>query len=609
MSSRVLDVESRIEKIVLRGAVLTREVAENVTSASISLATDKVSQLTVTLADPDLLIARSGFVTKDASVAYEDLRLVIATYAINGGPAGTGGITFEARTGVVAALKARQGDFMLHNLSRSDWVVAESKAAGGRAVVQPSASFAQLSRDHQPAGVLPQPDAVKPSSWTTFERYAKELGYWVFDVGDTIYFGAPSWFRANRIGPILTCGWLGVPDKYRTLSIPECRQSDDATNKVEVTVQLPYTRAVEARPGRLLRLLGMPTFTGTYIITNVDFSLAGAGLVTVKAITPHDPIPSLGNNPDATTPISEGATEIGGKGQYAELVNAAESEGFRGQGLITIVAIALAESGGQSEKSKQNSDGSYDYGAWQINDKAWTSSGFDPTRGLELQYSAHWAWIVSRKGTSFSDWYTFDGVPPHNAAYRLRGPKGLVSKNGGQSWMEVARDSIEYGGPSTTNGPTAQSSSKSAMDFVTAALAQKGDKYVLGVTASGDNPDAFDCSELVQWAAGRVGVVFQGGSHFMYEASQHISVADGIKIRGALLFAHFANPAPGTTGHVEISLGDGRTIAARSTNLGVDIFNAYNAGGDPRFDYAGLIIGMDYGNPELENVNLNQTGR
>ena len=111
------------------------------------------------------------------------------------------------------------------------------------------------------------------------------------------------------------------------------------------------------------------------------------------------------------------------------------------------------------------------------------------------------------------------------------------------------------------------------------------------------DPEVFDCSELVEWAAAQVGVDVGEASYIQYldmkGAERAGRVEDAINTPGALLFKFPTEPVPGggrpSRAHVAISLGDGRMIEAMSTRDGVGVFNA----GD-RFGYAALIPGMDY---------------
>ena len=95
------------------------------------------------------------------------------------------------------------------------------------------------------------------------------------------------------------------------------------------------------------------------------------------------------------------------------------------------------------------------------------------------------------------------------------------------------------------------------------------------------NPNAFDCSELVQWSAARAGINFVDGSANQRANSIPISVDQALNTRGALLFRD---------GHVAISVGDGQnTIEAKGRRHGVLVTN-----GRGRFTSGGLIPGMQY---------------
>lgn len=125
-----------------------------------------------------------------------------------------------------------------------------------------------------------------------------------------------------------------------------------------------------------------------------------------------------------------------------------------------------------------------------------------------------------------------------------------------------------------------------ATSFVELALQQQGKPYIFGSEArlSDSSPEAFDCSELVQWAAAQVGVEIPDGSAMqMLHCSKRgtvITVEQAFLVKGALLFR---------PGHVAISLGDGRTIEARGQAYGVGVFNQRHT-----WTTGALIPGMRY---------------
>lgn len=568
--SQRLDVDPYLDKLELRGSKLRGEIAQLVTNASVSLAVDAVTQVRVEMADPGLVVAQSGLVVRGTNVTYQDLELVVASVELGPGPSGTGGLSFEARSKIVEDLKNRRGPMVLRDVSPSQFVTQECNAVRAKRVVaQPTGTRAQISRDVPVAGEKPAVGADRPSSWSTFQRLAKEVGFYVFEYAGVVFFGEPTWLIQNN-PPDVTTGWLEINEPYKTLTVPTCRASNDAENAVEIQLELPYTRALEARPGRALRLLGVPGFAGRYMIKSVDFALAGQGPVSVTAVTPVDPEPEP--PPVGTSMNTTGATEIGGQGRYKRVVDAAIAAGFRGDALVIAVAVAIAESGGDARATNRNSNGSVDYGLWQIN-SIHRASGFDPSQAFEPHYNARWAYKISKNGTNWSPWVAFK-----NGRYK--------------QFLADAKSSINYGGTAQegSSGPATASGSKSALDFVTVCLTQAGDPYVFGAEASGSdpNPRAFDCSELIEWACARVGVKFVDGSvnqiNACARAGREIPLAQGIRTRGAVLFRR------GNPNHIAVSLGDGRTIEARGRAYGVGSFQATG-----RFERAGLIPGLRYG--------------
>jgi len=132
-------------------------------------------------------------------------------------------------------------------------------------------------------------------------------------------------------------------------------------------------------------------------------------------------------------------------------------------------------------------------------------------------------------------------------------------------------------------------------------LSQDGDQYIFGheVDLSDTNPDAFDCSELIQWGCHQLDVqpVMPDGSWYqLRHCANHglqVSVELGIATPGALLFRFSGDPFTGgrpSSAHVAMSLGDGTTIEARGSRYGVGQFPAHGRG----WTHAALIPGINY---------------
>lgn len=91
-----------------------------------------------------------------------------------------------------------------------------------------------------------------------------------------------------------------------------------------------------------------------------------------------------------------------------QIAAVAQKAGFKGDGLIWAVAVAIAESGGRPDAVNTNSDqwSSRDRGLWQINDhwhpEVSDAAAFNPAKCAKAAFK------ISARGTNWRPWSTFD---------------------------------------------------------------------------------------------------------------------------------------------------------------------------------------------------------
>lgn len=280
-----------------------------------------------------------------------------------------------------------------------------------------------------------------------------------------------------------------------------------------------------------------------------------------------------------------------------EIYRYARLAGFAPDEAQTMTAIALAESGG--ETGAHNPVGEDSRGLWQINVAAHRDLvDVDLSDPLE---NARAAYRVSGRGADISPWtVTHGGEGARYLQFRdeAQAAAQLAGDGPGGAWTGTDGYGDVVGAGGDAPGPTGGGSVLQA--FLDAAMAQAGDRYVFGATASIDDPDpdTFDCSELVKWAAGRQGVDVPDGTWLQYldlkADGATMSVEEAIRTPGALLFSFPSEPQPGqgrpSSAHVAISLGDGRTIEAANPRKGVLFGEA-----EGRFNFAGFVPGLTDG--------------
>jgi hypothetical protein len=121
----------------------------------------------------------------------------------------------------------------------------------------------------------------------------------------------------------------------------------------------------------------------------------------------------------------------------AQIASYAAGAGFTGQGLVDAVAVALAESGGNTEATHTNSDTyrSVDRGLWQINShwhpEVSAAQAFDPAQAAAAAYR------ISGGGRSWSPWSTWTNgaaavhIPTATMAAHQAKPTGATANDAG----------------------------------------------------------------------------------------------------------------------------------------------------------------------------------
>ena len=348
-----------MQALTLRGSAVRAELTEAVTAAGLSWSTSEVTELAVTLEDPGFTVWRRAQFEVGATLVYTHpdggapIPLRISAIDLAGGSSGIGAITVKARSDGAWQLKRRKGPLVMPNTSPSGFVTAEAGACGLRAVCQPTATRTQIARDVPDAGAETSTaqGSTAPSSWTTIQRLASEVGFVSFEFGGVMYFAQPTWLLARAasrlrvlFGVDVPPAWAGPAEAFAAQTCPGISLSVDSTVPVEVRgVEVPRSRFPQARPGGVLELAMTAPFNGSYLISSVSMPLLGVEAMNVDASTPRNPDPQP---PDTGATTPEAPTAPAGSRSALEFVAAAlQSGGGGGPDAAELIRWALARVG------------------------------------------------------------------------------------------------------------------------------------------------------------------------------------------------------------------------------------------------------------------------
>lgn len=288
---RTLNPGGIIPELTFRGAGLVGRVAEAVIGVpTLDLSTDAVSELKLTLSDPGFALLESGLFAPGTAVDWTDLALEVA--AVETGGSGTPTLEIVARSKGAQALKRTKGALVVRNVSPTSWVASEAKRVGLGFLGEPSAVRPSIAR------AAPEPGAGEPeSSWDVIQGLAEELGFVAFEAAGRLLFGRPTWLmRQVAAGAAWVMRYEPSDTVHRdanpldVIGIPTCRRS---VNADETTVSAGVVRAngLKVRPGDLVKLRGVPTFDGDYLVKRVGIDLDALSPVELELAVPFDPPP------------------------------------------------------------------------------------------------------------------------------------------------------------------------------------------------------------------------------------------------------------------------------------------------------------------------------
>lgn len=392
----LLDKDDRLERLLVRGSKFKADVARRITSASLDLTTDGVSELKLTVSDPDLelleakLFEPGGDNRAGSRLDYGDgpdaLRFEVA--AVELGDSGSGPVLdVTARSMGGQRLRRARGALIRKSVTPTEFAQLLAKDAGLEFVGQKSPERGSISR---------QTGDSAESSWDTIQRLAKELGYIAFEAAGVLYFGQPTWLVGRDAAKVVRVKPRGKDRDERVRGLPRCRRSGDDPRKVaSVSAELYGTLGDDVRPGHRFVLDNVPTFAGRYLVTRVGIPLQADAWVSVEATTPVNPEPEppeKRTSSSGSSSSSDGGPAPSGRGTAS-----------------AFVAVALSQAGDR-----------YVYGA--------EASGADANPAA-FDCSELVQWALARVGVSF-----VDGSSAQIAACRAISVEQAIRTRGALLW-------------------------------------------------------------------------------------------------------------------------------------------------------------------------------
>ena len=259
------------------------QLEQIVTEITVDYQTDAVAELAITLADVDHEVTEASGKLIGASVTLDGVRWQIGAVDADLAEWGTQ-LVLRCRDPLAKQLRKTYKTSAEKKVSPGAWVTSRVKAAGGRAIVQPSSKRGTIaqSKNDSVMDVIGALAGDLEWSWTAYEGvllFGSRHAAWKAPMA-----GRSTWpvtWAQDKPSDALTASWT---------------DSDDSTdNKAQLDVELAYVSGKQIRPWDRLQST-IPGASGLWLVESVGITHDGVSPVTITAVQPNRPSPKAGSS-------------------------------------------------------------------------------------------------------------------------------------------------------------------------------------------------------------------------------------------------------------------------------------------------------------------------
>lgn len=215
-------------------------------------------------------------------VYFQSQLFEISRVAIGPGEASSPKISLECRSKASQMMKRDKEPEAYGGISATDY----ARIVAGRFGL----AFVGQNTEKKKVIAKSSSENADESVWTVLQRSAQEANFVVFEVNNTLYFGSEEWLLGKWGNIDLKYGFgASREDPFSLYQIPACGRSDDDVNAASFKAVVERSGGESLRPGMTINLQGITSFSGQYLVTNVEYEIGNRNPVSVSGRTPKKP--------------------------------------------------------------------------------------------------------------------------------------------------------------------------------------------------------------------------------------------------------------------------------------------------------------------------------
>ena len=266
--------------LTITGAKAIADLTDTLTAITEDAAAGSVAQLSLTVSDnPGALLSATSILATGASITWRGRARELAAFSTRLNDDNALEHTFSARSTLARKLRSDAKTRVRQNITPSAWVTAMVKAAGGKAVCQPSNARAVIGQRGK--------GARKQTTLDVIANLASDLGWSWCERDGLMLFGSRWWAWG---GLAVTSTWPIALRGEAVVDVDLAVDADDTSNAGSGQIMLAYDAAADIQPWDRLRLTGAGIYDGDWLIEKVKVNGDPSQPVEVDIAIPRKPV-------------------------------------------------------------------------------------------------------------------------------------------------------------------------------------------------------------------------------------------------------------------------------------------------------------------------------
>lgn len=334
-----------LRSIRISGSQYSGQLEHITSSVRFSMSIDQITQMSFSfLDDHSLSLFRSRLMDKGASISYAEWALTVDKVDLTSSDAGPV-LDVSALSTFAHKWQNQHGARTWTNVDVTEWFKERCREVGATPVIQPGLGRKTIVRESSL-------EMGFQNTWEVMAQVKRELGVWLFERGNKLVVGRPTWL-VNQHSQFQRWDlwWNSWTDYHQAFTgMPSYTGRTEGRAQEELSFQLASTDADKMRPGDIVHLGGLyaGAMIGYWLVSAVQYPMNAVSPISVTCVRAVDPAKEE-STPTSGLGAAPGATAAAALSDTSTSINAAQLPaavaGYSGTQLVNAAHIIRAAAG------------------------------------------------------------------------------------------------------------------------------------------------------------------------------------------------------------------------------------------------------------------------